>query len=144
MPRRPSIQERLVASMRPGTLHGSLKNAGPVLPIERPETWRPGGGGGGGPIWNMSGPVAVITFDGWPAVSATTFSDWAATLTESGSTDTVVTLLKNGATQTTLTIDDGDTFASIIYPITVAPGDVLYAAVTSAGADAYGLVVRGE
>lgn len=49
MPRRPTLQERVLANMRPGTMRGSLANAGPVVKPERPETWRgatnPGGGG---------------------------------------------------------------------------------------------------
>lgn len=40
MPRRPTIEERVLANMRPGTLQGSLANAGPVIRTERPETWR--------------------------------------------------------------------------------------------------------
>lgn len=136
---------RTLGRLAAGTLSGTLEGAArPVTPVGEVRT--PGGAGaGGGPVFNMSGPVNLSSFDPWPVAKTATFTAWTASLREPGTTATQVELAVNGVAVagSTITIAAGASSGSLSLVVSVAAGDLLQATVVAAGVSAAGLVVAG-
>lgn len=93
--------------------------------------------------FNLSGDVVVSESDPWPAGQRVRMYRFSAALTTAGSTDTVIEIRRNGTAVHTITFPstytEHDGFMGGIY---LVKGDVLTAAVTTAGTGAEGLVVE--
>lgn len=93
--------------------------------------------------FNLTGLVEVSESDPWPAQQRVRMYAFSSTLTTAGTTDTVIAIKRNGTSVHTVTFPatytEHDGFMGGIY---LVKGDVLTAAVTTAGTDAEGLVIE--
>jgi hypothetical protein len=136
-------QARAIRQMLVGSHGGRTTQVAPVQPRSVLKPYHPAPTGAPGLlVWDFNGPLVTGQFSdivGFP--KAANFTEIAAALTITGSSDTTVVPIYNGAARTPLVVLHTQVVTLFSFVLSVVAGDSLQFHITSAGAAAAGLVL---